>query len=112
MVSGPSCPSLKKKMKKVLVDARQHRSKYAIIKAVGETNHEPNMTNKSKSKEANQFENWSKTNFDILVDMYDTFQNDCPDSEQTLTGFINHMYEHGQDVVADWYSRNVDVSNN
>ena len=51
MVFGPFCPSLKKKMKKVLVDARQHRSKYAIIKAVGETTHEPNMTNKSKSKE-------------------------------------------------------------
>lgn len=70
------------------------------------------MINRLNSSEANQFKDWSKTNFDILVDMYDTFQNDCPDSEQTLTGFVNYMYEHGQDVVADWHSRNVDVSNN
>ena len=64
------------------------------------------MNNTNENPTANQFENWSIIHFDTLVDMYETFQQDCPDSEQSLDYFIHYMYENAQDVVATWHSPN------
>ena len=62
------------------------------------------MNNTNENPTANQFENWSIIHFDTLVDMYETFQQDCPDSEQSLDFFIQYMYENAQDVVATWHN--------
>ncbi len=62
------------------------------------------MVTNNTSNTANQFENWSITHFDTLVEMYETFQQDCPDSEQSLDFFIQYMYENAQDVVATWHN--------
>ena len=62
------------------------------------------MNNTNENPTANQFENWSITHFDTLVEMYETFQQDCPDSEQSLDFFIQYMYENAQDVVATWHN--------
>jgi hypothetical protein len=64
------------------------------------------MNNTKSNPTANQFENWSIIHFDTLVDMYETFQQDCPDSEQSLDYFIQYMYENAQDVVATWHNPN------
>ena len=64
------------------------------------------MNNSNENPTANQFENWSIIHFDTLVDMYETFQQDCPDSEQSLDYFIHYMYENAQDVVATWHNPN------
>ena len=62
------------------------------------------MNNSNENPTANQFQNWSIIHFDTLVDMYETFQQDCPDSEQSLDFFIQYMYENAQDVVATWHN--------
>jgi len=64
------------------------------------------MNNSNENPTANQFQNWSIIHFDTLVDMYETFQQDCPDSEQSLDYFIQYMYENAQDVVATWHNPN------
>jgi hypothetical protein len=64
------------------------------------------MNNTNENPTANQFQNWSIIHFDTLVDMYETFQQDCPDSEQSLDYFIQYMYENAQDVVATWHNPN------
>jgi hypothetical protein len=61
----------------------------------------------SDSIAANQFENWSITHFDTLVEMHEVFQRDCamdPDADKGLTFFIEYMYENAQDVVATWHN--------
>ena len=64
------------------------------------------MSDTNENPTANQFQNWSIIHFDTLVDMYETFQQDCPDSEQSLDYFIQYMYENAQDVVATWHNPN------
>mgnify|MGYP003118895799 FL=1 len=64
------------------------------------------MSDTNENPTANQFQNWSIIHFDTLVDMYETFQKDCPDSEQSLDYFIGYMYENAQDVVATWHNPN------
>ena len=52
--------------------------------------------------EDNHFDTWFFDNWDTLVVMYKQFQKDNPNSETELPNFINHMYDHGQDLVEAW----------
>ncbi len=49
------------------------------------------------------FATWGANNYDTLVEMFEDFQSEFPDSDdKTIESFALFIYEHDQSLVDSW----------
>ena len=61
------------------------------------------MKEEKNTMKETPFDNWFYANWDTLVEMYEQFIIDRPNTDIELHEFINDTYDNAQDIVEDWH---------